>query len=145
MVPCLEFGSIKSRCLKLTDKNNFLRLFVLFTGYYTGSVNSLLGTSIKTGPVFPQLILYFQRGLGLLAGASTSPCCVFTAHFHLIRCFFFCSISVPSLAQLCHFFLSSRNRIGHLTSSHRPAKLHVFFVLDKMIQALRVSWKYFFV
>lgn len=48
MMQFVEFGSIKSTRLKPT-KNNFLRLFVLFTGNYTGSVNSLLGTSIKAG------------------------------------------------------------------------------------------------
>lgn len=43
----------------------------------------------------------------------------------MIWCFF-CNVSVLSYAQLCHFFLSSRNTISHLTSSHWSAKLHVF-------------------
>lgn len=50
MAPYLDFGSIKLRCLKFTNKKTIsFVLFVLLTGYYTGSVNSPLGTSIKTG------------------------------------------------------------------------------------------------
>lgn len=125
MVPYLEFGSIKSRCLKLTDKKQFpSSICAVYTACIIASKQPLRYLN-KNRPVFAQLILYCQRGLHLEVAATTTPYCVFTADFVLIWCFF-CSVSVPPLAQLCHFFLSSRNTISDLTSSLLSAKLHVF-------------------
>jgi len=96
-----------------TDKNNFLHLFVLFTGYYTGSVNSLLATSIKTG---------------LCSLSSYSTGCIWSYRHTVLSVLLILlcclrNVTLHFLAQLCHFFLSSGNTICDITSTLPSAKL----------------------
>lgn len=123
-------------------KNNFLSLFLLFTGDYTGSVNSLLGTSIKPGLCLLGSYYTVEEGNVWKQELPQHPIMSSLPDSVLIWCFF-CNVSAPSLAQLCHFFLSSRNTIGDITSSLWSAKLHVFVCAGQMIQPHRISWKYF--
>lgn len=69
MAPCSQFGSIKSRCLKLTDKKQFPSSICAVYWLLYRQCKQPLRYLNKSRPVFPQLILYCQRGLHLEAGA----------------------------------------------------------------------------
>lgn len=102
-MPCSEVGSIKLRCLKPTKQfpSSICAVYWLFYRQCKQPLRCLH----KNRPVVSQAALQLE------AGDAAAPCCVFCVQYP---------------AQLCHFFLSSRNTISDLTSSLWSAKLHVF-------------------
>lgn len=128
MVPCLEFGSIKWRCLKPTKKKQFPSSICAVYWLLYRQRKQPLRYLNKNRPVFfSQLILYCQAGLQLEAGDMPLVLCLHCWHCSDLVFLLQITVSVPFLAQLCHLFLSSRNTISDLTSSLWSAKLHVFF------------------
>lgn len=142
MVPCLEFGSIKLRCLKPTKKQFPSSICAVYWLFYRQCKQPLRYLN-KNRPVVSQLILYCQGGLQLEAGDAATLCCVFTADFVLIQCFF-CKC-IPSLSCTIMSFLfkfKKHNQWFNIQSLICQTSC-LLSVLDKMIQPLRISWKYF--
>lgn len=110
MVPCSEFGSIKSRCLKLTDKKQFpSSICAVYWRLYRQCKQPLRYLNKKQGLCLLSSYYIFKEAT---FGSRSSHYIVLCLPVFLLQRI--CSLS---LAQLCHFFLSSRNTISDLTSS----------------------------
>ncbi len=115
---------------------------MLFTGYYTGSVNSLLGTSIKTGLCL--LSSYYNVNEGYIWKQQLPLHRVVSSLLTLFWFGFLLQhICSPSCTIMSFLFKFKKHDQWFNIQSFICQTSCLLSVLDKMIQPLRISWKYF--